>query len=197
MSTFLEQAINYVSHLPQALKLTVILLVTIIEYVFPIFPSDTIVLVAGFFSVYDKLPVWALIVTTSIGSIVGTWLTFMIGRYLISKPKLSQSKLVRFQQWYARFGYSILLVSRFMPGIRSFFFVAAGFYRLSLPKVLLLGTISALMFNTMLLLLGRTIGKNTESITHMLQSYTIIFYGVFGLIMLIILLIFFRKKHKN
>lgn len=189
MPSWLVDTINAVAILPAWARLLTLFFSTLIEYIFPIFPGDTIVIAAGFFDSQEALDASEVFLAIALGTLVGSSLTFGLGRALalgyFKHPWLEQlinsDHMQLFNRWYKRYGYGLLLGNRFFPGVRSFFFVAAGFSRLGLGQTLSLGIISGLIFNGGLYWLGLSLGNNIEDIIQILKTYTAIAYSVLGL----------------
>lgn len=202
-SAFLQQAIDYIRDLPWLLKTLFLTFAIAIEYVLPIFPGDSIVLISGFLSAHNALAVIELCSAVVLGSLIGALCGYYIGLFIASNPNRYQwmskftasSGYKKFNQWYQRFGIIFLLLNRFIPGIRALFFIAAGFARLSLVKVLICGMVSALLYNAVLLIIGFWFGNNTDLIMYYFYRYNIVAYIVIGLFLLVFILWWWRKKN--
>jgi membrane protein DedA with SNARE-associated domain len=66
-----------------------------------------------------------------------------------------------------------LVVNRFLPALRAFFFVGAGLSRMSLGAVILYGGISALLWNAILMGVGYAVGSNWEALSDLAERYTV------------------------
>ena len=65
----------------------------------------------------------------------------------------------------------LLVTNRFLPSFRSVLFVAAGAAGVPLWRTLLLGTVSAALFNALLLGAGVAVGDNAEAIAAFLRTF--------------------------
>lgn len=199
---YLQNIVDYVQHLPAVTKILVLIFSVAMEYVFPIFPGDTIVLLAGFFNAHGAVDLFEVITAIIIGSLVGAYLGYQIGVIFLKKPykyswarRLAESKgFIRFNTWYQKWGTLFLLLNRFFPGVRALFFMAAGAVKLPLFKVLALGTISAILFNACLVLLGYWLGFNAERIVDYFYRFNVVAYVLIG-IAIIAGIYWWRKKH--
>ena len=204
MQPFSANIVAYISTMSPFIKFTLLIFTTLVEYIFPIFPGDTIVIFAGVLTAHGALDLVQVFGAILIGSIIGGWLTFSFGRYLVKNQTknawvfkfLTSDKIAKFQSWYQKWGYAFLLISRFIPGIRAFFFIAAGLSGLSLRLVLIFGTISSLIFNACLLFLGHTVGKNIDTLEKYWQNYSLIINLLILTIALVGLFIFFKGRIK-
>lgn len=146
-----------------------------IEYIIPPFPGDSITLLGGVLvSAFD----WCaplVFGSVMLGSVTGSLVAFALGRRLIHKhPSLAagDNKLARLVAQFRRRGTWFLLLNRFMPGIRPLFFVAAGLAGMSTRRVALLSTVSAGLWNLLIMAAGAAIGDNLPRLEQLLRDYS-------------------------
>lgn len=204
MSEFLSQAVDFIRHMPTVPKILALILAVMVEYVLPVFPGDTVVLLAGFLNAHGALELLEICFAVVIGTILGSLLGYSIGLYIAKNPtkyawikKITSSQgFIKFNIWYEKWGSIFLLVNRFIPGIRALFFFAAGSARLPLSKVLVLGMLSALLFNAALIAAGNWLGYNSDLILTYFYRYNFALYILLALALLIAGLWWWRKSHK-
>lgn len=153
---------------------------SLVEYVFPPFPGDSIVLLGAWYAAQGTLswPVAFLAVTA--GAVVGAWIDWRAGQALAPalearaavRGPLDAARLARFDAAYRKYGGLLLLANRFLPGIRAFLFLAAGAARLPLGRVLLLGGLSAALWNALLLVVGALLVHNLADMVAFFDRYT-------------------------
>src|ERR1700744_1841998 len=97
------------------------------------FPGDTLLLTAGIFAAQGKLPLaWAIIVISAAaiaGDNVGYHIGKRYGRRLFRKPDgiiFRQEYIQRAEEFYERFGSRTMLISHFVPVVRTFVPPVAG-----------------------------------------------------------------------
>lgn len=159
-----------------------------VEYVFPPFPGDTIVVLGAWYAVHGAISWPAAFLAVTAGAVAGAWLDWRVGRSLgpalSSRATLSglldAERLAKFESAYRRWGGLILVANRFLPGVRAFLFVAAGATGIPLGKVLLLGAASAALWNALLLALGALIARNLADMSAILDRYTVATWVVMG-----------------
>jgi len=162
---------------------------TFVEYVFPPFPGDTIVLLGAWYVVQGELSWPAAFTAVTAGAVAGAWLDWRVGSALALavegrgalRGPLDSARLARFEAAYRRWGGLLLVANRFLPGIRAFLFVAAGATRIPLRKVLLLGGISAAAWNAVLLGTGALVARNATELAELLARYTHVVWMAMGL----------------
>ena len=163
----------------------ILFLGSLVEYVFPPFPGDTLVVLGAWYAVNGKIS-WPLaFVAVTSGAVVGAWIDYRIGvalgaaleRGAMRRGPITLEHVRRVEAGYARFGAWFLLANRFLPGIRAFLFVGAGAARLPVGKVLLWGGISAAAWNALLLLVGAYLVSNVSEFVAWLERYTALAWG--------------------
>ena len=153
---------------------------SLVEYVFPPFPGDTLVVLGAWYAVNGKIS-WPLaFAAVTAGAVAGAWIDYRIGvalgaaleRGAMRRGPITLEHVRRVEAGYARWGAWFLLANRFLPGIRAFLFVGAGAARLPVGKVLLWGGISAAAWNALLLLVGALLVSNLSEFVGWLERYT-------------------------
>jgi membrane protein DedA with SNARE-associated domain len=201
---FLPALIEYIRQLPSFIKILVLLFSVAIEYIFPIYPGDTLVVLAGFFSAQDALGIIDVSIAIICGSVAGSIMAYKLGALLI-RPKhkyrwvrnlASSPMFTKFNAWYYRYGAYFMIFHRFIPGIKSLFFIAAGSAKLSFTRVMVLGAISAFIYNGCLILLGYWLGFNVELIIDFLYRYALIAYALIILALISGLVVIFLSSRK-
>jgi membrane protein DedA with SNARE-associated domain len=158
----------------------VLFLASFIEYVFPPFPGDLLLVLAAWYSAHGALSWTASFLWVTAGALIGAWIDWRVGVWLA--PRLARraeagehpfaAKLRAFEAGYARWGSWLLVLNRFMPGIRAFLFVAAGASGMPLWRVLLLGGVSACAWNALLLAAGAFVAREAGELVLLFERYT-------------------------
>jgi membrane-associated protein len=150
-----------------------------LEYVFPPFPGDALVLLGAWYAVHGDIS-WPLaFAAVTAGALIGAVVDWRVGRALgthlgerfAARAHLAE-KLARFQASYRRWGPWLLVANRFMPGVRALFFVVAGASGVPLSRVLVFGGISAAAWNALLLLAGAFVARNVDELSGLMSRYT-------------------------
>ena len=174
-----EQLIDIVARNHNTLGLGLLLLSALIEYVFPPFPGDMITVFGAFLVVRRGWSGPAVFGAVTLGSIIGFMLDTAVGRWLgRTEARWTRGRLQRLRPRiddiiarFARHGGLYLAINRFIPSLRGLFFVAAGMARLPWWQVIVYGTLSALLWNALLLALGLTVGESWPRLLQALQDY--------------------------
>ena len=149
----------------------------LIEYVFPPFPGDTVVLLGGVYAIRGEKP-WGLVFgVVTLGSVVGSAIAYAVGRRLATafdrRPDFGERhpQIVRLQQKMREKGILLIAFNRFLPGVRGPLFVAAGAARMPVGRVLGWGAVSALLWNGLIMGVGTAVGGNAERLERFFRDY--------------------------
>jgi membrane protein DedA with SNARE-associated domain len=164
---------------------TVVFLSCILESFFPPWPTDVLVLYAGFLvgrgQLEHAIVLAAAIVGTQVGVMATFWLARRWGPALLAGRfgrLFHAHRLGQLERWFARYGVPAVAVSRFFPGIRALVMPAAGLARFSTWKVLWWAGLSVVAWNTLVVGLGVLAGTHLEWAKQVLVGYNTIAFGV-------------------
>jgi len=170
----------------------ILFIATCIEYVFPPFPGDLVVVFGAWYAAHGQLSWPATFLSVTLGALVGAWIDYRIGVWLA--PRVNRraaegghpfaEKLARFEVSYRRWGGWLLVFNRFLPGVRAFLFVAAGASGIPLRRVLLLGGLSACAWNALLLAAGAFAARNVDELVRLFKTYTNVAWGLLAAVLL-------------
>ena len=77
-----------------------------------------------------------------------------------------------------RRGPLLILINRFLPGIRGVLFFAAGASKMPFGQTMALGATSALVYNLAVLGLGASVGGNAERLEALLRHSQWLWWGL-------------------
>ncbi|MFA6979924.1 MAG: DedA family protein [Ignavibacteriaceae bacterium] len=176
---------------------SLVILIPLIENLFPPSPSDIVVVLAGSLIVNGTINFFAALVLSTIGSEIGFMALYYIGlqtdRKLIHTGKLkfiSPESVIKAEQWFVKYGYALILFNRFLSGIRAVISFFAGLSELNLRRTIIFSSVGTLVWNAILLGLGILFGYNLSTIDYFLSTYT---KGI--LIITAIIAIYFLVKY--
>lgn len=124
-------------------------------------PGDTVLFAAGLLSAAPgsplSLPVLAVgtAVAAVAGDAVGYWSGRRLGRPWVERRSgRMASRLPAAERFYERWGWSAVVVARFIPWVRTFTPIVAGVARMPYPLFLSANVVGALLWGTGLVVLG-------------------------------------------
>jgi membrane protein DedA with SNARE-associated domain len=175
-----------------------------IENIFPPSPSDFVVVIGGSLVGADTLHLVPTFLFATSGSMLGFLTAFIIGwqfdKKIIHSGKIkfiNIESVEKVEQAFSKYGYYLIVVNRFMPGTRAVISFFAGMSKLNVNKTTILCLISAALWNSLLIYLGYTFGKNVDVIDGYLKTYTNIILVIIFLVILVFVIKYFIKKRKN
>jgi membrane protein DedA with SNARE-associated domain len=165
-----------------------IVVLTIVENVWPPIPSEVIMPLAGFMAAQGRLSWLGVILAGTLGSVLGAVPLYYLGRRIGDERvkgfadrhgrwlTVSRADLDRAQQWFDRHGRMVVLVCRLVPGVRSLISIPAGMERMPLALFLLFTTVGAGLWTTLLVAAGYGLGANFRQVEAYLDpaSYVVL-----------------------
>ncbi|MFI5803214.1 DedA family protein [Streptomyces sp. NPDC051561] len=161
-----------------------------LENLFPPIPSEVILPLAGFAAGAGQMSLWAALLWTTAGSVVGALALYGVGALLgrertvaiaAKLPLVKVSDIERTEAWFAKHGTKAVLFGRMIPVFRSLISVPAGIERMPLAMFLGLTTLGSAVWNTLFVLAGYLLGDNWEEVSGYVSVYSKVVLVVAGL----------------
>jgi len=161
-------------------------------------PSEAVLPFAGFLVAGGRFTFWGVALASTAGSIIGSWLSYIMGYYggrpLINKfgkyLLLNQHDLNVTERFFYKYGSWAIFVARFIPVIRHLISIPAGIGRMKWLPFTIYTTLGAAMWNMFLTWLGFHLRNHWDLIQRYSKPIDIIM-----LILLIAALAFFIRSH--
>lgn len=161
-------------------------------------PSEVVMPFSGFASSRGILSFWGVVFIGTIGQVLGSALTFQIGknggRRLLEKYGkyllISKHDIKKADAWFEKYGEVTVLFTRMMPVIRTFISLPAGISQMGFGKFLTYSTIGIIPWTIMLAYVGVKMGENWEKIREIFHGLDLIIAAV-G----IVIVFFYLKTH--
>jgi len=156
----------------------------VLENLFPPAPGDTVTVFGAFLVGVGRLDFFIVYAVTTLGSAAGFMILFYAGAFLEMEFFLntrfkifSSHKILSAEKWFNRYGYYVVVLNRFLPGLRSVISIVAGVSHLHGLKVFLLSIVSAMGWNIIWIYSGYTLGNNwdmvNQKISGIIRNYNI------------------------
>lgn len=165
LDAVLEQVINTYGIWVYAILFAIIFCETGLV-VLPFLPGDSLLFVAGAFAAAGMLNLPLLIVLLCIAAILGNSVNYAVGHYLGPKVFLwpdsrffNRAALDRAHQFYERHGGKTLIITRFMPILRTFTPFVAGVSSMNYARFQWFNAIGALIWIVSLTIGGYLLGN--------------------------------------
>lgn len=181
-----------------------------LENVFPPIPSEVILTFGGFMTTYTSLTIQGVILFSTVGSLLGAIILYGVGN-LLSMERLGRildgkiGRILRLKKedigkafdWFNSKGKVTVLICRCIPIVRSLISIPAGMSNMNFWIFLLLTTVGSLVWNTVLVLLGKAASNSWESIVEKTDTFTHITVIVLGVLFVLLVFWFFFKRNKK
>ncbi|MCB1171257.1 MAG: DedA family protein [Leptospiraceae bacterium] len=207
-----EELVAYVLTLPTIGIYWFLFVSTIIENVFPPWPGDTMIVLAGFLMAHEAVRPLGTTLATLAGNMVGAWIMYFAGEGLLALARryhasigwnwarnqveelTSPESMDRTSAWFRKWGLWFVLVSRFSAGIRFFVSIVAGISRTNFLLFSIAFAAGVLIWNSLLLYGGYALGENWRQIMDWLRVYNVVVITLVCLAIGLYLYIRFRKS---
>ncbi|MEU5316150.1 DedA family protein [Streptomyces sp. NPDC021056] len=152
-----------------------------LENLFPPLPSEVILPLAGFAASTGQMSLWAALLWTTAGSVIGALALYGVGALLgrdrtvaiaARLPLVKTSDIEKTEAWFLRHGTKAVFFGRMIPIFRSLISVPAGVERMPLPVFLGLTTLGSALWNTAFVMAGYTLGANWTQVTDVVSTYS-------------------------
>ena len=157
-----------------------------LENLFPPLPSEVILPMAGLTASRGTFTLFEALVWTTLGSIVGAFLLYGLGRWLGADrlralaakiPLMHPEDIDSTVAWFERHGGKAVFFGRMLPIFRSLISIPAGVTRMPVWRFGLLTAAGSLVWNTVFVLAGFLLGESW----HVVEMYAdILQYVVIG-----------------
>lgn len=146
-------------------------LMTFESMVLPV-PSEAVMPFAGFLWFQGTMTFWAIVFFATLGSIIGSLISYAIGFYggrpLILKfgkfLLLNEHDLEKTEQFFQRRGGIAVFFSRFIPVVRHLISIPAGLGKMPLKRFILYTAVGAGLWNAFLAYVGFQLGNNWKTV---------------------------------
>ncbi|ACO47189.1 DedA family protein [Deinococcus deserti] len=181
---------EWVQNLMDSMGYLGILLLMVIENVFPPIPSELIMPSAGFAASRGDMNLALVVLMGTLGSVLGTLPLYYLGRAFGEERlvawadkygkwlTLSGKDIRKADDWFDRHGTKAVLFGRMVPGIRSLLSLPAGMSEMPLPKFLIYSAIGSAMWASVLAGAGYMLGENYDKVEHYVAPVSKIVLGV-------------------
>jgi membrane protein DedA with SNARE-associated domain len=177
-----------------------IFILMFIESSFVPFPSEIVMIPAGYFAALGQMNIVVAILAGTAGSLGGAvlnyYLSLKIGREILLKFKIiKKRKIEKAEEYFERYGAFSTFVGRLLPVVRQYISIPAGVCRMNFVRFCLYTTFGAGLWVTILAIFGYVIGDNKDAIMEMMQLIkfgTVIF--VLVLVVVVVGMVLVAKK---
>lgn len=177
-----------------------IFLLMAIESSFIPFPSEVVLIPAGYLAYQGEMNIFFILLSAVLGSLAGAYLNYFLAlhlgrRFILRYGKyffISEATLARLDTFFQDHGHISTFTGRLIPGIRQLISIPAGIARMNLGEFGIYTALGAAIWSLILILLGYFIGKEQELLHRYLKEITVI-----TLFMVSLLLLWYYRAQKR
>ncbi|MCA1924688.1 MAG: DedA family protein [Thiobacillus sp.] len=198
----LQNIIQYIVDTVGAWGYLGIFLMMALESSFFPFPSEVVMIPAGYLAYKGEMNIALAILAGIGGSLAGAlfnyWLAMKFGRPFILRygkyVLFKEQSLQHMEAFFARHGHISTFTGRLIPAVRQYISLPAGLARMNLATFSFYTSLGAGIWVTILAVLGYTIGHNEAALRENLHIITLIMLGTVAVIVLLYVRLKARKK---
>ncbi|WP_457745421.1 DedA family protein [Sulfurimonas sp.] len=173
-----------------------------IESSFIPFPSEIVLIPAGYLASKGEMGLMPIMLSALGGSLLGAFVNYYLAitlgrKFLLRFGKyffISEEALLKMEAYFKKHGHISTFTGRLIPGIRQLISIPAGLAKMNIIEFSLFTALGAGIWALILTLLGYYIGENETLINQYLKEIT---YGVVGLLFIMGLVYFKYQKTKE
>jgi len=172
-----------------------------IESSFIPFPSELVLIPAGYLAHNGDMQIYLIMLSSLFGSLFGAFINYFLalklGRVFIQRYGkyffIKDETLLKLDNFFENYGHISTLVGRLIPGIRQLISIPAGIAKMDLLKFSIYTAIGSLIWSSILIALGYIIGENQHLIDIYLKQITL---AVVGFIVVFLMIYIYKEKRK-
>lgn len=164
-------------------------------------PNETIMPFAGFLIGSGRFTFLGVLITSTLGGIVGSLTSYAIGYYgaepIVKKwgkyVRVSMTDIMKTHAFFEKYGEKIILASRFIPVVRQFVSVPAGAAKMNVKKFILYTALGSLLWNSVITVLGYYLGTHWSKV----KNYTSLFDKIIIVVVILFISHFMYTRRKK
>ncbi|WP_246066840.1 DedA family protein [Paenibacillus koleovorans] len=142
-------------------------------------PDETLMTFVGSLTAYGHLTFGKSLTVSFSGSMTGMLISYFIGRR-VGKPfldrfgkwfHLTPNRLAKGEKWFQKYGAWAIVFGYFVPGVRHLTCYLAGMSGIRFWRYFVYAGSGAFVWCFTFITLGRVIGRNWETVLHLLHVY--------------------------
>jgi membrane protein DedA with SNARE-associated domain len=177
-----------------------IFLLMFLESTFFPFPSEIIMIPAGYLAFKGEMNIYMVVLVGIIGSVTGALFNYYLAKHFGRKFILKYGKyffikeetLEKLEAFFTKHGELSTFNGRLIPGIRQLISLPAGLARMNVAKFSFYSGLGAGIWVVVLVVLGYLLGSNEALISEYLKSATLI-----ALLCVVFITLFYIVRHKR
>ncbi|MBK1971485.1 DedA family protein [Campylobacter sp. TTU_617] len=189
----MQEIIQFIVDSASSLGYLGIIILMTLESCFIPFPSEVVMIPAGYLAHKGEFDIILCIFSGVLGSVLGAlinyYICFLWGKKFVLKFGkyfgINEKKFAKFEEFFLKYGEISTFICRLLPGIRQYISMPAGLSKMKLLNFIFFTALGSAIWVSILAFLGYFIGENEELIKTYLNQI-LIFIIIFCLIVVFI-----------
>lgn len=168
-------------------------------------PGETILIAGSIFASLGEFHIIPIFLLAFFGAVLGDNIGYLIGYYGGRKLVLrygryvflDERKLHKFESFFSRHGGKIIIVARFIEGLRQFNGVVAGTSRMKWPRFLIFNIIGAALWVAFWTFSTYFLGSKLGKVLPRFKQFELIFLIGLGVLTLFLITYYSLRKHRS
>ena len=177
----MQPIVDWILHTVGQIGYPGIFLLMLLESSFFPFPSEVVMIPAGYLAFKGEMNLIAAVLVGTAGSLAGSWLNYFLALHLGRRILLRYGKYVllgpavleKIETYFSRHGEISTFNGRLLPGVRQYISLPAGLARMHVGKFSLYTFLGAGIWVAILTVLGYLLGSQESLLRENLHRITI------------------------
>lgn len=200
MSDVITNILGNINLLLEQYNYLIIFILMAIESSFIPFPSEIVMIPAGYLAFQGKLSFFYALMVSIFGCVFGAFINYYLANFLGIKiikkygryAFLPEEKFLKIQKFFKDHGAISTFTGRLIPGIRQLISIPAGLSHMNLAKFTFYTAAGSGIWSLILLIMGYIFGQNQELITQNMRIILIV--TLIFVLMIIFLYVRYKKR---
>lgn len=177
-----------------------IFIMMLLESTFFPFPSEVVMIPAGYLAFKGEMSLFVVIFMGIAGSLVGSLINYFLAHFLGQKFLLKYGKyffvssetLQKMEKFFAKHGHISVFTARLIPGVRQYISLPAGMAKMKMSSFCLYTVMGAGIWVIILALVGYFLGQSQELVSAFMHE--LIFWIIVLVIAVVVVYIGLHKR---
>lgn len=199
---------DWTAQVMQAFGYPGLILIVLLENLFPPIPSEIVLPFAGFMAAQGTLTIPGAVLAATTGSVIGAvalyWIGLWFGRdriYALVRRygrilTISTADVQRTEEWFEKYGPFTVFFCRMVPVMRSLISIPAGLVNMKMPMFIFYTTVGSLIWNLVLIALGAFLGNAWGQVSQWVNYYQDVVVVVIAVLLLAAAYQLVRRKRR-
>ncbi len=175
---YVGEYLEFIKGLDTGTIYLVIFLAGFFENCIPPIPGDVVTVFSASMVGMGRLEFVPVFLIATAGNLAGFMTMYHVGLYFGRDFFMRKrfrffppEKIEKAEAWFEKYGYALILVNRFLSGLRSVISIFAGMARLKRRKIIPLALLSACLWDGVLIYGGYMLGDNWPRFLEIVEQY--------------------------